>query len=507
MNILGLPYKYEIVCQENEGRDVTVRFEKADEKLNVFVSAFSSRVKFIRLHWKANFSDAALVLGDVFERTCGNVCFKRLEDAESMAWYFLVSDKELKTAVGVMTGASSFVTFTVSEDEIVAVLDVRCGGVGVELGGRELLAAQIISCEYGCSEFRALEDFCSLMCPNPILPAEPVYGGNNWYYAYGESSKDEILKDAEYQAMLSEGLKNRPFMVIDDGWQIKRCAGPWIPNSKFGDMSQIAEQMKNIGVKPGIWVRLLRDDVSDFPESWRLESHGGSKNMLDPSNPEVLFHVSGIVKQLVSWGYELIKHDFTTYDIIGKWGNKNEELFADDGWSFFDKTRTTAEIIKNLYKTILNAADGALILGCNTVSHLSAGLVHISRIGDDTSGYDWERVYRYGVNTLAFRLVQHNRFYAVDADCVGFKGIEWEKNEQWLKLLAFSGTPLFVSCPKDKLSEDEFAVMRDAYLRAAVQKDRLVPLDWLTTATPSKYELNGKDVLNFEWFIKQEEKL
>lgn len=507
MNIIGLPHRTELICEDNENFDAKLSLQESDGKLKVILSAFSTKVKFIELYWKADFSDDTLVLGDAFERTYGNVCFRRIEDSESMAWYFLATDGKRKIAVGTMTGPSSFVTFTVSKNGIKAVLDVRCGGIGVDLRGRELLAAEFVSREYYCSEFEALEDFCTIMCPKPLLPNNVVYGGNNWYYAYGESSREEILKDAEYQSLLASGLENRPYMVIDDGWQIKKCAGPWIPNSRFGDMSRIADEMKEIGVRPGIWVRLLRDDVSEIPESWRLENHGGSKNMLDPSNPDVLLHVSDIVKQFVTWGYELIKHDFTTYDIIGKWGNKNEEYFADDGWSFSDKTHTTAEIFKNLYKAILDAAGDALILGCNTVSHLGAGLLHLSRIGDDTSGYDWERVYRYGVNTLAFRLAQHNRFYAVDADCVGFKGIEWEKNEQWLKLLALSGTPLFVSCPKDKLNEQEFEIMREAYKRASIQKDRLVPLDWLSTVTPTKYKLNGKEIIDLEWFQKQEENL
>ena len=505
MNLIGVPYRSKLVCENDENNDAKLYIEEMDGKLRVVLSASKTKVKWIELYWKADFSDDTLVLGDAFERTYSNVYFKKIQDAGSMAWYFLTTDGEKKTAVGVMTCPSSFVTFTVSKNEIKAVLDVRCGGIGVELRGRKLIAAEIISKEYTCSEFEALKDFCALMCPCPLLPKDVVYGGNNWYYAYGESSREEILNDAQYQSLLASGLKNRPFMVIDDGWQINKCAGPWIPNKRYGDMGSIAAEMKKMDVKPGIWVRLLRDDVSVFPESWRLENHNSSKNMLDPSNPEVLAHISDIVKQFVKWGYELIKHDFTTYDIIGKWGRANEELFADDGWSFFDKTRTTAEIIKHLYKTILDAAEDALILGCNTVSHLGAGLVHISRIGDDTSGYDWERVYRYGVNSLAFRLAQHNRFYAVDADCVGFKGIEWEKNEQWLKLLAVSGTPLFVSCPKDKLNEQEFEIMREAYRRASVQNDRLEPLEWLSTAIPSKYKLNGSEILDFEWFIKREE--
>ena len=49
--------------------------------------------------------------------------------------------------------------------------------------------------------------------------------------------------------------------------------------------------------------------------------------------------------------------------------------------------------------------------------------------------------------------------------------------------------------------------MREAYKRASIQKDRLVPLDWLSTVTPTKYKLNGKEIIDLEWFQKQEENL
>ena len=51
-----------------------------------------------------------------------------------------------------------------------------------------------------------------------------------------------------------------------------------------------------------------------------------------------------------------------------------------------------------------------------------------------------------GVNTLAFRLPQHNRFFAVDADCVPCTPqTPWELNQRFLDLVARSGTALFVS--------------------------------------------------------------
>src|ERR1700712_5982046 len=105
------------------------------------------------------------------------------------------------------------------------------------------------------------------------------------------------------------------------------------------------------------------------------------------------------------------------------------------GWSFNDKSKTTAEVILNLYKSIREAADDLYVIGCNTLSHLSAGLFELNRIGDDTSGKEWERTRKMGVNTLGFRMVQHHNFYAADGDCVGLTNqVPWHKNKQWMHL-------------------------------------------------------------------------
>ena len=111
-------------------------------------------------------------------------------------------------------------------------------------------------------------------------------------------------------------------------------------------------------------------------------------------------------------------------------------------------------MIDDLYRTIRAAAGDALVIGCNTVSHLSAGVFEICRIGDDTSGTEWARTRKMGVNTLAFRGVQHGAFYVADADCVGVtNAVPWSLNRQWLDLLARSGTMLFVSLAPDALGD------------------------------------------------------
>lgn len=55
--------------------------------------------------------------------------------------------------------------------------------------------------------------------------------------------------------------------------------------------------------------------------------------------------------------------------------------------------------------------------------------MHINRTLDDTSGKCWEQTRRIGINSLAFRLSQHRKFYEIDTDCVGIGGpISWNDN-------------------------------------------------------------------------------
>jgi len=130
---------------------------------------------------------------------------------------------------------------------------------------------------------------------------------------------------------------------------------------------------------------------------------------------------------------------------------------------------------------------------------LSAGVFELNRIGDDTSGKDWDRTRKMGINTLGFRIPQHNTFYATDADCVGLTNdIPWEKNSQWLQLLAESGTPLFVSPQPDALGDVQKAAIKLAYTQAASVQPIGEPLDWKTNSQPSKWRLNGREV-SFFW--------
>jgi alpha-galactosidase len=207
------------------------------------------------------------------------------------------------------------------------------------------------------------------------------------------------------------------------------------------------------------------------------------------------------VVRVRSWGYELIKHDFSTFDIFGKWGFEMGAELTEAGWHFADQTLTNAEIIQRLYRTLRSAAGDAVLLGCNTIGHLGAGLFEIQRTGDDTSGRVWERTRRMGVNTLAFRLPQHGAFFASDPDCAAHtEHTPWELDRQFLDLVARSGAALFVSVDPRTVTTEQKAAFRSAMQTALSggAPGGCEPLDWLHSTTPRHWRIGAEEV-RYHW--------
>lgn len=497
INIQRFPDDFKVIC-DGENTDATVRFSQKDNGLEIYLATKKSQPKFVHLRWNYRADEPVRILGDRWERSYYDLTWKSLDGENFMPWYFLVNNGKSTVGCGVMTQPNSFVSFEYDSCGVSGWFDVRCGGVGVQLMGRELCIATVITRKYdNISAFDAACLFCKEMCPAPVLPKVPVYGGNNWYHAYGNSSAEEIYEDSKFIKHLSERNPNKPFMVIDDCWQPNRISGPYVPNEKFGDMKKVADEMKKIGVHPGIWTRFLHDiDVEKEHPEWLLKT-----GFLDPSVPEVEQYVRQTIKNIKAWGFELIKHDFSTVDIFGDYGFLlNGTITLNEGWSFHNKTKTGAEIVLDFYRAIREECGDVIVVGCNTLSHLSAGLVEIMRIGDDTSGIDWNRTRAMGVNTLAFRLPQNRAFYITDADCVGIipGKIKWELNREWARILSMSGTPLFVSCANNVLSKEESSTLMEMLARASKQEDVAIPLDWEYNNQPQKWLING-EVTEFDF--------
>jgi len=500
-------------CWRGNGCQVWLAPGDNPTEMNISLTAEKSELMRVYIAWDMEAPADIRIMGDHWERGYGDLEFRGIAPERALPWYFIAESNAGLYAAGVKTGCNAFCHFKLTRDRLVLCLDVRNGGMGVLLNNRVLEAATLVHMPGTQDEtiFGFTRRFLKTLCPNPIMPKQPMYGGNNWYYAYGISSAEEIMEDTRLVSSLASNTSNRPWMFIDDGWQICRNAnftgGPWHEgNYKFPDLPGLCDKMKSEGVKTGIWIRPLLN-FCDFPVSWRLpqsrflarELGGEYQTFMDPSVPDVLEWIKTDIARIRSWGFDAIKHDYTTYDILGRWGFDMGMEMTNSDWCFSDRSLTTMEIILNLYRAIREASDSMLVLGCNTISHAAAGLCEVQRTGDDTSGREWERTRKMGVNTLAFRAAQHGLFYAADADCVGVTpAIPWHLNKQWLDLVARSGTPLLVSIdPKTATAEQKRDVAK-AFEQASKEQILAEPLDWLHTSCPSEYLLNG-EYTRFRW--------
>lgn len=496
--------------------EVRVNLTFAEGAMRLTVYGEETPLKRISLRW--NFTeeekrtDFPRILGDAYERAYGDLAWRGIEPERIMPWYMLVSDGSdqnpdtrgrLTEGFGVRVQCGGIITWQYDREGITMHADIRCGGEGVILGGRTLNVCDIVFGEYrDVSAFEAGRAFCREMCPSAKLPDHKVYGSNNWYYAYGKSSHEEILADTDIVAGQCASLTNRPYMVIDDGWQKYNVDGPWTETKAvFPDMKRLAAEMRQKGVRPGIWVRYLIDSHHEIPEARQDWYFPHNPAALDPSHPEVIDYVRRTTRMLRDWGYDLIKHDYSTFDLFGKWGMDMGASMARDCWHFFDRSRTSAEIIVDFYRSIREAAgEDCVLIGCNTISHLCAGIFELNRTGDDTSGREWKRTRKMGVNTLAFRLMQNGIFYMADADCVGItEHVPWPLNRLWLDVLARSGSPLFVSCKPGVLGEAEQAELRAAWAENSRQENASRPLDWMENAYPALWEIDGETV-RYDWY-------
>jgi alpha-galactosidase len=496
-----------------QAQDVQLEMNIDAGHADIYLNAPSTSVRRIYLRWQFPIASGWRFLGDAWERGYGDLEWRGIIPERIMPWYVVAVHGQNVEGFGVKTGGAALAYWQVDSGGVKLTLDVRCGGKGVQLGERRLLVSTLVvhQSPEGQSPFMGAQALCRKLCPSPRLPEQPVYGSNDWYYAYGNNSHQSILRDGQITADLSPDSNNRPYVVIDAGWQageetVASC-DRWDRsqgNIRFPDMAGLADALKGLGVRPGIWTRPLIAPIG-IPASRCLPPPERAVYahipMLDPSIPENLEVVAEDIRRLKDWGYQLIKHDFSTVDILGRWGFEMGSEITSSNWAFYDRTRTTAEVIRAFYETIRSAAgDQVLIIGCNTIGHLGAGLFDLQRTGDDTSGREWERTRKMGINTLAFRMPQHQTFFLTDGDCVGLtENVAWSLNSRWLSLLAHSGTPLFVSADPQALGGEQEKELIAAYALAAQSLPGAVPLDWMDTICPTQWLFNDQ-VINYDWY-------
>lgn len=501
--------------------DVSLEIVRSADGIEVWFEAGETPIRGVHLRWPCWLPPGALYLNDAWGRSEYDLGWRTLDPERFLPWFFLWHGEGTTGALGVKTDARCFASFNVDPEGISLYLDTRNGGSGVILGGRRMKLATVIESPGtdAMSPWLFARAFAEAMTvETPAKVDHAIYGCNNWYYAYGDIHEQSVIEDCRRTVDWAgeTASTNQPYMLIDDGWQVAHCdgrynGGPWHAcNRRFTTMGHLAGQMRQCGVRPGLWYRPLVS-LEGAMEPFRIRNdrkpayaEGGFA--LDPTFPEAAQQIAEDARRIADWGFELIKHDFTTVDLLGSWafgqdGQAGTALPA-CGWHFHDRTRTSAEILRDLYATIKRSAHGALILGCQTVGHLGVGTLDLQRTGGDVDGRGWARTRRMGPNSLAFRMAHHEILYLVDADCAPITPkLPKELALQWLDLLARSGTPLFVSADPASLDRQNHQAIREAFRRASARQGPAEALDWMQTTTPRRWRFGDGSQCEYRWSL------
>ena len=498
-NFCESPVKYEYIIEEKSAK--------------IVVYPGDAPVKFLKLRFDGDHYFVEKALGDQWERCCASsfIPFEwhSLMPERVMPWYMCLYGDNRSAFYGMKTGPNCLGFWMADSRGVTLFLNLQNGSRGTDLK-EPIVACELV--EYFSAEgettFRAAKKFAKLMCEKPVMPKTHIFGVNNWYWAYGRISRETIKVETKQLMDMTTGTKNKPYMILDDGWQINRGfvpgatynGGPWIPNEKFGDMRNTVDDIHKAGAKAGIWYRPLRT-IADIPAEAAFFKEGCALT-LDPSHPYTIERVFEETKRIRDWGYDLIKHDFTTNDITGF--NSTYQLFNNGNLGsnrqFFDNTRTTAMIIKDLYRTIQDACGDADVISCNTMSHLSAGIHSIYRVGGDTSGRYWEMTRYDGVNCM-MRLPQNDTFHMVDPDCAAFtERVNLDLNLDFLEMCALTGVTTLASVTPGILDEKRMARINDIYRLADSNTEFYEIADFDRVSLPERFiSPDGTKMREFDW--------
>jgi alpha-galactosidase len=225
--------------------------------------------------------------------------------------------------------------------------------------------------------------------------------------------------------------------------------------------------------------------------------------VLDITHPYTLENAENVARTIRGWGFDLIKHDFSTLDFFG-WGNLTPSYMSTTLTKgdriCFDKSITAATAIKNLYLAIQKGAGDADIIGCNTISHITAGIHSCYRVSGDTSGRSWEWSRRNGVNAM-MRLPQNENFYLVDPDCAAFTDrVDPDLNLDFLEMCALTGVTTLASVTPNILTDKQMQRINQIYKIADENKSRHTIKYYDRTSEPEVFvSADGKEEKVYDW--------
>ncbi len=331
-------------------------------------------------------------------------------------------------------------------------------------------------------------------------------GWCSYYYYYGRETESDILENAGFLARNRDKIKVE-YIQIDDGWQKSR--GNWLETNpeKFPHgMKWLADEIKKLGFKPGIWVApfLVGADTKVYKQhqEWLLKSHDGklltmaNNYVLDTTHPEAVVWLTSCFKVMKSWGYSYFKLDFMMVETC-------------HNAKYYEAGVTRLEAYRKGLAAIREAVgDDTFILGGTTLLFPSVGLVDSFRIATDVTPF-WSAEQYTPESPAIFNVCRniinrgymHGKLWINDPDCLivrdGKEVLKYQERTaltlQETYMLAsamiMSGGAIFLGDRMELLSQKRIDIIKKVF--ALRSNTTALPLDRMEKALPQIWLRKG----------------
>ena len=269
-----------------------------------------------------------------------------------------------------------------------------------------------------------------------------VTGWCSWFYTRGLGTEDEQLKNAKFIARHLKPL-GMEYVQIDDGYQ--RAFGDWEPTDRYPHgMKWLASQIRELGLKPGIWVApyaIAEDtDIARNHPEWLVHRKEGElqdmtdycKYALDITHPEARQWLFDLLDRIANdWGYELIKIDFVEWTLMA-------------AQRYYDPTFSKTQAYRLGFETMRRAVGpNCHLLDCGPAP-ASVGLADSTRIELDmpSLSLSWEQYaehFNSNAPAIAKRYYFHKRTWINDPDHLGLARLTLPQARAAASVIALSG--------------------------------------------------------------------
>ncbi len=368
-----------------------------------------------------------------------------------------------------------------SENEISFVAE------SVFLPGLFLLPGQVISSDrfmiYAAENpYASLEGYAAIFGKiNKARTKSIVNGWCNWFYTLDKVNEDEIIKNSEF---ISTHLKQygMEYIQVDEGFQ--KCHGEWEGNDRFPHgMKWLAGKIKELGLKPGLWVApyVVSESAEIFKNNpeWFLKNPDGSQKRVGPwpneetdwaknenpkrygldiTHPGAAKWFYNLFDTIVNnWGYEMIKIDFVAWSVLS-------------AHHYYDTSNTPAQVYRKGAEMMRKAAgNNSHILECGP-GQVTCGLIDSMRIEyDQYYGFAKDAWKQYFVgpscsaSASAKRYYFHSQTWINDADHICLDLVSNQQAQSIATIIGLSGGNLMSGDRLTSLDATKLEILKKVF--------------------------------------------